>query len=187
MLVTLLTPAATYPVTLAEAKAQLRVSHTDQDTMISALIGVACKTVSEMSGRALSEEVWQIALPCVRGDVKLPLSPLIEVTAIEYWDSADINQTLDLAGFYVFQDDDTATIRPKDGVAWPAARRREDAFRFTFTAGYTTVPENLRHAVLLLVDHLFHNTSPVTDGAVAEMPYAVESLIGLSRRNWIVA
>lgn len=187
MLLSLITPAASYPVTLAEAKAQLRVTHADQDVMIGALIGAACKTVSEMSGRALSEEEWQYALPSVRGDVCLPVTPLIEVTAIEYWDDADVNQTLDLADFYVFQDENTATIRPKDGAAWPAARRREDAFRFTFTAGYTTLPENLRHAVLLLVDHLFHNTSPVTDGAVTEMPYAVESLIALSRRGWVVA
>lgn len=184
MLLTLLTPAATYPVTLAEAKAQLRVTHTDQDTMIGALIGVACKTVSEMSGRALSEEEWQYSLPWVRGDVKLPVTPLIEVTAIEYYDEDDVIQALDLADFYVFQDEDTATIRPKDGVAWPVAQIRDDAFRFTFTAGYATLPENLRHAVLLLVDHLYHNTSPVTEGNVAEMPYAVEALVGLSRRGW---
>jgi uncharacterized phiE125 gp8 family phage protein len=155
--------------------------------MISALIGAACKMVSEMSGRALAEEEWQYALPWVRCDIKLPVTPLIEVTAIEYYDEDDVSQTLDLADFYVFKDEDTATIRPKDGVAWPVAQIRDDAFRVTFTAGYETLPENLRHAILLLVDHLFHNTSPVTEGNVAEMPYAVEAMVGLSRRGWFGA
>lgn len=49
------------------------------------------------------------------------------------------------------------------------------------------VPENLRHAILLLVSHWFHNREAVSEKKLHEVPVGIESLVGLSKCGWVGA
>lgn len=49
------------------------------------------------------------------------------------------------------------------------------------------VPENLRHAVLLLVSHWFHNREAATEKQMREVPIGIQSLVGLSKIGWVGA
>ena len=84
-------PAAE-PVSLATAKAHLRVTHTAEDALIPLYISAAVSKLDGkdgLLGRAMITQDWQLSLdscPC-DGAIELPLPPLQEVTFVKYFDS----------------------------------------------------------------------------------------------------
>lgn len=178
--------AGTSPITLAEAKAHLRVDDTTEDTLISALIAASTALVGEMAGRVMAAETWAASYSSIEGDLVLPKSPVTGVSSVTYYDSADTLQTKSNADFYLFQSDDFTSLRPKPNKAWPVTAVREDAITITFTAGYATLPTELRMAVLLCIGHLHEHRSAV-DEAMAELPMGVDALVSTQRLGWMAA
>ena len=70
MPLTLLTPPGAEPVSLGQAKAWLRVSHADEDELISDLIRASRERVESFTGRALITRQYRESLddwPAARG------------------------------------------------------------------------------------------------------------------------
>ena len=180
--------AASLPVTLAEAKVQVRETENDEDALIGALLAAAVAAVCARSGRVLATETWAVSVPGVSGDLVLPKSPVQGVVSIGYFDAADAAAMAVVGDFYLFTDDDRAYLRPKTGKAWPITSTRDDALTVTFTAGYAVIPAALRVAVLMLTAHWFTNREAVAvAGQPVEMPDGVAALIGQERIGWAAA
>lgn len=175
-------------LSLADAKAHLRVMHDDEDDQITALAASACASIAENVGRVLTEEQWTVAVAAVDGDFVLPLAPVQSVDAITYFDADDTEQAASVDDFYLFADDDRAILRPKAGKAWPATIAREDAITVTITVGMTTVPPGLLAAAKLLLGHWYDTRAAVAMGqALQEIPLGVQYLCDQERRNWVSA
>lgn len=175
-------------LSLADAKAHLRVDHNDEDDLIAALSLAACDSISENVGRVLTDEQWTVAVAAVDGDLVLPLAPVQSVDAITYFDAEDTEQTASVADFYLFADDDRAIMRPKAGKSWPATIAREDAITVTITVGMTAVPPGLIAAAKLLLGHWYDTRAAVAMGqAPQEVPLGVQYLCDQARRNWVSA
>lgn len=174
-------------VTLTEVKEHLRVDTTDEDALHESLRTTASRVVEERVGKALGAQTWVYSLWGLSGtqSVKLPVTPVTALTSVTYYDEDDVQQTLDTANFYLFKDDDQAFIEPKSGNDWPSTFDRPDAISITFAAGFTTVPENLKQAALLLVGLYDLDRAAATSVKVTELPLGVESLINLDRVGWI--
>jgi uncharacterized phiE125 gp8 family phage protein len=179
------------PVTLAEAKAQLRVEHGDEDDLISRLIGaaVAFVDVKGALGHAMISQKWgQWVGPNVSGKVRLILGPVIEVNAVKYYDDAGDLQTDTLANYEVNGAEFANTIGPKDGYSWPSAADRSDAIRIEYTVGYgeatTDVPETLRHALLMLIGHWYENREQATLDDLSVVPFGFDDLLNMHRNCW---
>ena len=73
----LVTAPATSPVTLVEAKAQMRVEHTDDDTIIQRLIDAATAFVDVQGalGKAMITQTWGQWLTANPGTVSLMAGP----------------------------------------------------------------------------------------------------------------
>src|SRR5262245_32989817 len=84
------------PVTLAEAKAHLRVDTSDEDTLISSLVITSRLHVEAALGLALITQGWSYFLDTwpPRGVVKLPLRPVQSVVAVRLYAPDESIETL---------------------------------------------------------------------------------------------
>lgn len=187
----LLEAPATTPVTLTEVKDQLRVEHTDDDTLINRLISVAVAytDVQGALGHAMITQKWgQWINSTPPQTVKLLLGPLIAVTAVKYYDTDGVLQTDTLSNYEIFGTEFSTTIGPKEGFAWPVTQDRPDAIRIEYTIGYgsatTDIPETLRHALMMLIGHWYDNRETTMMDELSNVPYGFDALMDMHRRAW---
>jgi uncharacterized phiE125 gp8 family phage protein len=170
------------PVTTAEAKLHLRVSHSDEDTHIARLVAAARRRCETETRRALVTQTWDLTLqdwPC-DDRIILPLPPAQSITSITYVDSDGVTQTI-ASSVYKLSAGTPGIISLKDDQSWPSGLRDEaDPITVRFVAGYgaaSTVPESLKAGILMLVGTLYENREYVTLGTVAaRIPEVVEAL-----------
>lgn len=197
----LIAPPTDDVVTLAEAKAHLRVDEDDEDDLIEALTAAAVARLDGadgMLGRCLAPQTWQLALPAFpAGGIRLPLPPTIAVTSLAYLDTTGTLVTLDPAAYRVVDGGrDGHLVLPPLSTSWDYATAAEtpDAVRVTFRAGYQTddsppalaVPKPIRQAVLLtLADWYDNRGSAVVGVGVAALPVAADHLVAQFRIGWM--
>ena len=167
----LITPASFDPVSLEELKQQCRVDHDDEDTLIARLGAVATRHVEARTRRALLTQTWRLTLDAFPCDtIYIPRPPLIAVSSITYLDGAGDSQTLATADYRVDASRHPGRITPAYGEYWPTTLCTTNAVTITHTAGYGAagdVPEDLRHAILLLAAHWHANRETVVVGTIS--------------------
>lgn len=167
---------ANMPVSLTEAKAHLRVDHDDQDDLMTAQIKAATAWFDGYSGilgRALITQTWRQDFAGFAHRLPLPVSPVIAIASVSYYDADNVQQSLDAGVYDLFAAARGTYLTLRSGHVWPATFRRTDAVSITFSAGYgaaTDVPEPIRQAILLIVQRLF-------DGADTEIDVAVDRVV----------
>ena len=184
------TAPATAPISLAEAKAQMRVDGSDDDTIIQRLIdaAVAFVDVQGVLGRAMITQTWGQWLSPNPSTVSLMLGPVQSVSAIKYYDIDGVLQTATLADFNVFGTPNRITITPKTSKAWPITQTRDDAIKIEYVVGYgstsASVPQTVRHALLMLVAHWYENRETTQEKQMQDLPYGFMEMIGIERNTW---
>lgn len=183
-----ITAPTAQPVSLAEAKAHLRVDHDHEDATISALVASATSYLDGWSGilgRALVTQTWQQDMSELPGSgvVRLPLAPVRAVESILYRDPEGNMRNLAPDAYSAPLADGLGPfIRVRER---PATSRADDAVSVIFSAGYggpEDVPPALRQAILLLIGHWYRNREAVTEGAAVELPFSVSVLVAPFRR-----
>lgn len=183
--VKVITAAASIPVTLAEARAHLRIDDTSEDTLITTLISVATEYAEKRLARALITQTWELYLDEFPADeiIGIKFPPLQSITSVKYYDSDNTLQTLATTVYDVDTIREPGQIRLADAQYWPATYYRPNAVIIRFVAGYgnasTNVPELIRAAIKLLISYFFENREAVqTMGSVAEIPIpkAIENI-----------
>lgn len=189
----LVTGPAETPVTLAEAKAHLRVLGSAEDALIAALVASATQHIEGRQGvlgRALVTQTWDLYLdgfPRYRaGRIELPLPPLQSVTSVKYTDAAGVEQTVAPSAYMVDTMHPVGRVRPVYQTFWPVPRLDEGSVRVRFVAGYggaAAVPQPLKQAILLLAGHWWLNREAVGQ-AGTPVAFAVEALLAPYRTGW---
>lgn len=180
-------PAAE-PISLAEAKAHLRVDAADEDALIGSLISAARLLIERTMGLALITQGWSYYLDhwpqsCC---ITLPLAPVQAVSAITLYDADDAPTVLDAGSYAVDVVSEPARLVLQEAVP-SVTTRAFNGFEVAFTAGFgdaaDDVPAPIRHAVTLLVAHWFERREPVVLGAgPQEVPATVAGLLQPYRR-----
>lgn len=179
----IVTPPASEPVTLSEAKAQLNVTSSSQDTQITRLITVARRQVERYLKRALITQTWKVYYNCFHHCMEIPYPPLQSVTHVKYFDDAGVQQTLTESDFYwVNSEHEPAQIvRKYDAVFPEILAGRPNAVEIQYVAGYgdaDDVPEEIRHAILMLVTDYYDNRGEVVVGSIAQrIPGFIKDLV----------
>lgn len=186
---TLITPPALDPVTLAEAKAHIRLEHDEDDLYVGGLIKAATDLVETLTGRVVLDQTWQLQVANFAA-LHLPRSPVIEVTAIECRTFTGELEELPADAYQVRRYPGGAELLPMPGKRWPLVPPGYvDGVTVRWRAGEETaaqVPPAIRHAVLLLVGHFYESRLAVEAASSAvEMPMGVEALLS-RHRVWSV-
>ena len=177
MTLKLVTEPATEPVTLAEAKLHLRVEHTDDDELISALIQSARQRAEHLLGRALITQTWARVLDAFPpAEIELGMPPVQTVSSIVYIDGAGDSQTMAGADYSLDSTSVPGWVLPAvDLASWPATLDTANAVTVTFVAGYggsgSDVPAAIRTWIKLEIGTLYkHRESIVAGVSLAELP-----------------
>lgn len=173
------------PVSLAEAKAFLKVDDDAEDGLIATLIGAARLHVEGVTGKALLAQSWRVVLDDWPENrvVKLPVSPLIAVTEISATDGNGASHEIALGQFGSEPD---RLIVPRVVVGMPALQERQ-GIEIDYVAGFGTEPEevpaDLRQALLGLVAHWHeHRDAVIVAGAGSVVPLGFDRLLAAHKR-----
>lgn len=196
------TAPAVEPLTLTEAKDFLRVSGSDDDTLITSLIVAARLAVEQYTNRKLITQTWdlwmddfpgtsrarsnetsgvyQASISTITGpknSLELMISPLQSVTYLKTYDEDDADTTMTSTLYQV----DTKGRRPrlslKDGSVWPSTiLRPTNGIQIRCVAGYgnasTDVPQPLIEGVRHTLVHYYD-----CRGAASGVPKMVMAML----------
>jgi len=181
----LLAGPAEEPVSLAEAKAFLRIDDNAEDGLITTLIGAARLHVEGVTGRALIAQSWRIVLDDWpdNGVVRLPVAPLLSVISIAATDSNGASHELPLGQF---GGEPERLLVPRVVVGMPALQERA-GIEIDYIAGFGTepgdVPADIRQAILGLVAHWHeHRDAVLIAGSGAIVPSGFDRMVAGYKR-----
>lgn len=153
------TPPPAEPLSLAEAKAHLRIEAgtTEEDALVEALIRSAREACESFTGRALVERSLTLRLDAwptagegpieegwregalIEGPPRalvLPRPPLRAVTHVKLYDDADGETTWPLASYLVDTASEPGRLVARTGVTWPRPGRAANGIEVRYRAGY---------------------------------------------------
>lgn len=167
-------------VSLAAAKAHLRVDHSSEDDLIVELVKTAGEVVEEYTGLYLASSGWKLYADCFEEVMRAYIGPKASVSSIQYWDTANVLQTVDTANYYV--DNASYPVRIQFDPDPTDVDDRVNAVQITGTAGYATVPSALKQAMLLIIGHLYEHRKDVVVGVgAAPLPMGARYLMDKHR------
>ena len=189
LLTKIITPPDVEPISLVEAKKQLRLAITDadaaaytaEDDNLAALIKAARELVEVKTWRALITQTWDVQLDCfpVGDSISFPLHDLQSVASVTYTDTDGSEAT-----FTDFVADTYSNgIRLSSGYSWPPVLDGSRIY-IRYICGYgdtaETVPQSIKRAMLLIISHLHENTEEVVVGSSVKailLPMGVDILL----------
>jgi len=184
---TLLSGPTAEPVSLAEAKAWLKVESADDDLLIGALVTAARLTVEATARRLLLTQGWRLTLDTwpASGIVAVELGPVQAVTALRSFDEQGVETSYDPASFQLDRTREPARILPL-GQSAPVTGRLVADIEIDLTLGYgsaaSDVPQPLRQAMLMLVALWYENRGDQAGDKPGDLPADILALVAPFRR-----
>jgi uncharacterized phiE125 gp8 family phage protein len=174
------------PISLLEAQEHLRLDVDDDAGLVTNLIQTAREYCEAYQGRAFITQTWYLWLDEWPECIKMPLPPLVSVTSIKYYSTANVEATMSASDYYVDTNSTPGRIVLAYGKTWPSTTlRTANGICVEFVCGYgatgATVPAAVRQAILLMVGHLYENREASSEKPLTVVPMAIDSLLWLER------
>jgi uncharacterized phiE125 gp8 family phage protein len=181
-------PAAE-PLTTADAKAQVRVDHSDDDTLIASYVAAARAHVEARTGTRLYTQTVSFKTGDWNDFASLPICPIQSISSVSYTDTAgdviSLSQTVYEARLELLE----PSIVLKSGQTWPTVREGS-LITVTAVVGYGVAnaqpPEVMQAIKLLVADWYDHRATVESSPRVAvPMAAAVDALLANHTKHLI--
>lgn len=170
-------------ITLTEAKAWLRVTRTNEDTLIQSLLDASIRWADGVCKRVFAAQDYEFYTDCF-SNIELPNAPIEEIV-LSYMAYGETTYTTISDTKYILNN---TNIEPT--VEWidstyvlPKVATRHDAVKVVYSGGFAaeTLPENVKTAVLLKLNTLYDNRVEenkrwTTSAEYLLMPYRIYNL-----------
>jgi uncharacterized phiE125 gp8 family phage protein len=140
----------TEPITLAQAKAWLRVTHTDEDAIITALITAARQICEGYISKSFVERTVTAIVRNDLGNIKLPYGPVGNITYVYDVDGNEITGT-----------EYTLTGVSDKRLGYPMS----SYVKVIYTAGYSVLPQQFKTALKMQLSWMYTHRGD-DDGSV---------------------
>jgi len=172
------------PISVAEAKAHLRIDGSEEDALIASLIITSRLHIEAALGLALIAQTWSYFIdrwPRSRA-VVLPLKPIQSVSQVRAWAADGTSQALPATSYLLDGMGSPPRLVWHGASTAPVPGRIVNGIEIGLEAGYgeaaADVPAPLRQALLLLVAHWYEYRGPVEIGAAdIEIPHMASALL----------
>jgi uncharacterized phiE125 gp8 family phage protein len=195
------------PVTLAQAKSQLRVDFSEDDLLIQGYIVASRQMVEKMMNRSIFNRKMRLTLDyfpwpgweTVTGSshdsylgwyfrslsIRLPKPATASVDQVSYIDNDLEPIVIDPSNYVVDLISEPARIFPAPGFTWPYQNQYiPGQVVIDFTSGTygdgadeNTCPQTIWLAILLLVSHFYSNREASSAAALKTIPLGVAELL----------
>lgn len=180
-----------YPVSLEEAKLQLRVDAATEDALITGLIAAATDAAEKFTGRVFLTRTFQMYLDRwpskaaqrewwdgVRegadvGDpvraIELPYPPLASVVAVKTYDDNDEPAVWPSSNYHVDNKTAPGRLALRMGGNIPLPTKIINGIEIEYTAGYGAsgdVPALIKQAILRIVAYMYEHRGDGGDTAI---------------------
>jgi uncharacterized phiE125 gp8 family phage protein len=178
--VQLSTGAVTEPVTLAEAKEYARIDGFNEDTLITSLIKMARIHCESYIGKSIVLKTVTIDSFTFPYQFQMPYGPLTSEANISKCVTIDENNVETPLQYRV-----NAGLFPKLFILGGAQSYK---FKLVYTAGFTTVPDDIKLAIKMMVNTLYERREDFSDLQAIESPLGVKALLmPYKTYNWFGA
>lgn len=183
----LVTKPTREPVTLEEAKAQLRLDHTDADVHINRLIIAARQWVENYTRQRIVRQKWRLYFKAFADEMYLQPANAREVDQVQYID-VDGNTQTAAASLYDVDVSGQRILRAYSQT-WPSPRYQENAVWIDAWVGMYDetaspidvvgdVDEPVKQAILMLVSSMYEQSENDIVGTIVAKPnVSVELLL----------
>ena len=180
------------PISLAEAKAHLRIDQTHDDAYITALISMVRESVEISTRRTLVQGFTNYTAgydryPLHHSKLRIPLPPTIEILSLGFYDVENNSNTVFTGGtlpseaIAEIEGSGSAFLAMEANHGYESlSRERIAPVLVTFKAGYqdVSIPAALKQAMYLLLSHYYDTREMVAfNRNPVSIPRSVEFLI----------
>lgn len=147
-------------ISLSDVKSHLYITHSDDDTYLTTLIGKARKQLEKFTSRAIGAQtkVWTVDLEAGK-EYQIPFNPVNSVSSVTL--KTDI-------GEYTAQTNETDY--EIEGEFDKIFRCFESGrYKITYTCGYSTTPDDLKQAILCQIAYLYENRGDQNKQGLSEI------------------
>lgn len=161
----------TEPVTLAQAKTYIRVSGSSEDDLITAMITRARQAIERATSLAIVNKNVSVWFCNENGSFQIPFGPLTGTPVITNNETGD---TIAAADYRLI------------GGQFPVLKEPLlSDMKIVYTAGYTTVPEALKGAILDQVNYIYENRGANID-SLGFAPKVATTILQWTRQSPIL-
>jgi len=176
------TGPATTAISLAEAKAFLRVDsdYDDDNSYITSLIGVATNVVEQFTRRRLITQTYNIYYDEFPPYMDLQVGNVASVTHVKYYDTDNTLQTLDTSEYDVDIRVKPGRIYQAEDGNFPDTYERANSVEVEFVVGSAAsdVEDAIKQAMYIVIGRYYENRQDVVMGTqVNELPLMVDHLL----------